>query len=712
MKLEEIRERISAEEAAKNLQYYFNKISSHYGNYEERASQKSMIWSIVKAFEMGEHAIIEAPTGTGKSLAYLLAFLSVWDQFEDKQNQEGEITERKPKLCIATNTIALQEQLMAKDIPFFKDIIGSNFKAALIKGRNNYVCEKNLSAIVKNPEKGLFTSLEETNQYNVMVEDILDSKGKIVKGERSDLSEVVTDELWRKVSIDSANCTKKSCEFYETCPFYKAKKENAKADVLVTNHSMFFADLKVKMETNFDIPDLVLPNFDYVVFDEAHNLEDVAAGFLGATLSRSLFRRLTGDIKNKLTTDEKVAEDFDKDPILKQDILGQLQVIDNHVENFFIEIVREATNQTEKGKERSTTRRLFQPIEDLKRIEHHLSGELKSLNKQLESAIEALDIEGSENADTIRNFADRATVLVGKLNTFCYHKEAETVYWIEAPDRGKRLDDRHHYAKCCYSPISVGPTLAKNMFDMLQNVVLTSATLGSDDLQYVASRLGIERYIGKMYHSPFDYKEQSALYVPAKTVNPKSNEFNDYAEKEIKELIKMSKGRTLVLFTSYFMLNSMSDKLSEYITKELGYTFLKQGDMQRTPLIDKFRSDTHSVLFATSSYWEGIDVQGDSLSSVIITKLPFDVPDQPIIQARMDDINNKGGNAFADYQVPMAIMKFKQGFGRLIRSTTDKGVVTVLDERIIKMGYGKRFLRSLPPINIIRQKEELTKYFN
>lgn len=715
MELQEIRDKIELKQAALNMQKYMANIKSQFSNYEERESQKNMIRAIIKSFQMGEHAIIEAPTGTGKSLAYLLAFLSIWEQFKFKL-EDGEVIERKPKLCIATNTIALQEQLFEKDIPTFQKMIGVDFKTALIKGRSNYICNRNFMDIVKNPDKGSFTSLEETVEFNKLTEEVLDSKDNFIVGDRSLLKDNVSQELWNKVSTDSQSCTKRDCPFYDTCNFYEAKKENANADVIITNHALFFADLGVKIETGFEMQDLVLPAFDFVVFDEAHNLEDVASDYLGDSGHYRGFMKFINEFKNALSKGE-LGEKLAQNPEIIQELLNAL----NEAEVFTLEFFKTAidlTNDYVNGKT-SSIRRLNQPMEYLVGPALKLKGVLKEITETIDFIFEneeIVELLGSEQRTKITLLRSRASNMGESVRKFATQSEDEHVYWIEAPEKykSKTIDPakRHEFVSYHTVPISVNNVLKENLFDRLESVVLTSATLGTDNLNYIASRLGIDRYISKMFFSPFNYEKQSILHIPENTVSVKDNQnYEKYVEEEVKQLITMSEGRALVLFTSYYMLKNVANNVEAYI-EGLGYTVLKQGDLPRTPLINKFREDEKSVLFATSSYWEGIDVQGDALTNVIITKLPFDVPDQPVIQARMEHINRSGGNAFMQYQVPTAIMKFKQGFGRLIRSTNDKGVVTVLDDRIIKMRYGQQFLNSLPPIRISRHKQEIAPFFD
>lgn len=706
---EDFKNKITMQKTAENLQAFTKAIETHFDKYETRDSQKSMIRTIVKGMAMGEHSMIEAPTGTGKSLAYLLAFLSVWNQFEERKSNDGEIIERKPKLCVATNTIALQEQLMAKDIPMLQEVLGLDFKAALIKGRNNYVCPRELYPLQNDDSKG-FSTVEESVEFGKLIKEVLDQKGKLKpeKGDRSEISFTISNGLWSKMSTDSKNCTGVKCPFHSECPFVKAKAENAKADILVTNHSMFFADLKVQMDTEFEVEGLVLPSYDYLTFDEAHNLEEVASQFFGARLSLRGLKNSLGSFKKKTETGGELNELFLKLPQLKNEIEVEFNQLITLGSDFYTYIFRQVSQDLSKG----VTVRLFQQNEEWNNFSTYFMKQFYNLIEVFKEAknVDIDDMEDKER-DSLSRFITFLHESVNELKDFLFQKVEDSVYWVETSAKRFETQKEEELISLNHAPINVGPTLAESLFERQESVVLTSATLGTDNLDYMASRLGLHRYIGKMFFSPFDYQKQSAIYIPAQTVNPKSKDYGDYAEFEMRKIIKEAKGRTLVLFTSYSMLNQAHKNLKPYIEEELGYKLLKQGDLPRTPLINEFRENVNSVLFATSSYWEGIDVQGEALSSVIIVKLPFDVPDQPVIQARMEHITSRGGNPFMDYQVPIAIMKFKQGFGRLIRSTKDTGVVSILDERVIKMHYGKKFLNSLPQVNIYRDIEQAKSFF-
>lgn len=671
-----------------HLKDYFGKIQSNFGGYEERLSQKQMIRTILQGYQDNEHVIVEAPTGTGKSMGYLLSFLSMW-----KQNNE----ENKPKVVIATNTIALQEQLMTKDIPLFKQMIEEDFKVSLVKGKSNYLCLSRYKNVA-DEDRAQFDSIEEARAFSDLQEEIYDIEKEEVKiGDRSEIKTDIDYSLWNKLNVDSDTCTKKKCPFYKECFFYKAKEQQKAADILVTNHALFFADLSVRIDTDFELADLVLPDYDYVVFDEAHHLEDVATDFLGTNISRLRFKRLTSEIEKQIVKGD-LQEQFDTNIEKRELILENCKVLDIEVEDLFHKLVEYI--------EDLTTKRLLPKDINFVSIER-IKDKMLRIYDLLEGSKNVMELSDEEEA-VVNKLKNRLEQLNEELDIIITQRKPEHVYWMEAP---VNKDNRHYWLTLNTCPISVADVLHDNLFERQKSVVLTSATMGTDNMKYIASRLGVPTYIGAMYHSPFNYQEQAKIYIPNETVSPKKDEFKKFLEKEILKVVQTSKGRSLVLFTSYYLMNEVYDNLRYKIERELGYKLLKQGDMQRTPLINAFREDTHSVLFATSSYWEGIDVPGESLSSVVITKLPFEVPNHPVIEARMEQLQRQGKNPFIHYSVPNAIMKFKQGVGRLIRSSSDKGLIAILDDRVVNMSYGKKFVDCLPPIPMVRTVEEAKDLF-
>jgi len=674
------------EESYNNLKKYFQKIAENFETYQERKSQKVMIMNILKAYEEGKHVIVEAPTGTGKSMAYILAFLSLWEQFS---------IDEKPKLVVSTKTIPLQEQLINKDIPMLQNILGINFSATLIKGRGNYICNRKMDEILnKRKDEGWFDSKEEVQEFNELKKLILDEKGEVIIGDKSEIRTSISNPLWEKICSEFDNCLKKKCPHYSECFFYKAREKQKASDILVVNHSLFFSDLKVRMETGFEIEDLVLPEFDYVVFDEAHHIEDVASDFMGLKVSRFRYKRLVNQIKKAILFGE-FANYYSDEEDTKLEVKNLCSTLDFMTDDLFQKVTELAGD--------NTTKRLLEKNKKFTTI-NSIENSFERLSRIIKNNMNKNDYTEAEEM-LASSLVDRIDKLVKETKNIVNQEMKDYAYWIECP---VSKTNRHYFASLNCCPISIAEVLRDNLFKRMNSIVLTSATMSTtpDDMSYIASRIGIDNYIAKTLPSPFNYKEQSRIYIPEKALNPKERAYEEYLEKEIETIIEHTNGCALILFTSYRLMNLLSDKMKPFFDKR-NITFLKQGDLPRSMLLQMFKEDTTSVLFATASYWEGIDIPGEALSCVIITKLPFEVPDRPIIEARMEKLEKQGKNPFVHYQVPMAIMKFKQGFGRLIRTNTDKGVVAVLDNRLLTMNYGKQFFKSLPTVPLTREVQEI-----
>lgn len=720
------------QESIKNMRTYFSTFKSKFPNYEDRESQKKMIHGALLAYKINKHAVIEAPTGTGKSIAYILPFLSIWEQFKNdsiydffdndeetrevildnnlfvskedlKEGEDDKIL--TPKLIIATNTIALQEQLLKKDIPFLKETLELNeLNVALAKGRGNFVCPVSISEIYSEDiydMKGL-SSMEMVEEWNKIKHHIIEEttvKGKksftVINGDRSELPVTVSNPLWNKLACESDACTRNKCSYYNVCPYYKSRAKQFNADILVTNHAMYFADLNLKIETGMN--DLILPTHHFIAFDEAHNLEDVATDFFGKEITRHRMRTNVSYIVNKFKRgsfskykeNEECKTYVDKLEVYATKLMMDIDILLQDVINFV---------------ESNTSVRLLPTHSNFIDIKSFCNS-LSTFSNMLKSLAtnEDLNIE-EEDANLIINKAISIEKMRDDLIFIVDVNNPSYAYWIESP----LLEHRDYHVKLISCPIDVSPILQEHLFSMNSGIILTSATMGSNNLDYITSRLGVDKnqYIGAMFRSPFNFEEQSRLYVPQKTIAPTDSNFEGYVTEEIYKIIDKSKGRTLVLFTSYKLMNDVHETLKDPISS-LGYNVFKQGELPRTPLINSFKEDISSVLFATSSYWEGIDVPGESLSTVIITRLPFEVPDRPVILSRMEKIEQNGGSSFFDFSVPNAIVKFKQGVGRLIRTTSDKGVVAILDERLLTKSYGKLFIQSLPNMPITRNIDDI-----
>lgn len=679
-------EEFDIDQSYQNLKKYFELIKNHFPDYEERISQKHMIMTILKGFEEKKHSLIEAPTGTGKSMAYLLAFLSIWEQFEGKE---------RPKFVISTRTITLQEQLITKDIPALKQMLGLDFVTELVKGRGNYICINKVKELVREDVAG-FDSPSESIEFTQLLLDIGTKDGDIFIGDRNLIKKNITNELWNKISSNSDSCTGKECPHFDKCYYRKAKERRVNADILVANHSLFFADLSVRMSYG-DVEDtqeldLVLPAYDFLVFDEAHHVEDVATDFLGASVTKKQLRYLISEIARSVTTG-RLSDLYVQDLELQGEVLSALKVLETENEMFFsnLEIMFDQ-NQTSNLRLLSENKGFIDIFNYLKAFDNMV--------KTFKTTTSGMELDDSDTS-TLNSICSRLEKFKTTIGNIVYQELENQVYWLEYSN----IKGYTSIAlKTC--PVSVNNLLEENLFNVKPSIVLTSATMATKDMNYLAQRVGIKDYIYRILRSPFDYEKQSCIYIPPKSVNPNKSGFEDYLMHEILNLIQVTKGRTLVLFTSYKLMNSLSSYFRVKV-KQMGYNFYEQGELPRNQLLEKFTEDVSSVLFATNSFWEGIDIKGESLSSVIITRLPFEITDKPVLQARMEQLEAEGRNSFYEYQIPLAVIKFKQGFGRVIRSSSDKGIVAVLDERIMTMRYGKEFLNSLPYVPITRNIEDI-----
>lgn len=632
-------------------------LSKHLKGYEPRIEQQKMSEAIAKALDSGEHLIVEAGTGVGKSLAYLIPVIE-W-VFDSSVRYTSHDTEpghgiRTRRVVVSTYTKALQRQLVEKDLPFLRDNIFKEVRFALCLGSENYICLRRL---------------EQARTHGLFDMDEIDAISSLLKwvkrtstGVRSEID--VPYQVWQKVCRESDLCYGKDCKKFDKCFYQKAKLIERKAHILVTNHHLFFANVASGWS--------VLPAFDTVVFDEAHELEDVAADYLGIEISNFKLKHLLDSI---LSLHGKGL--LSRLKWLSQNKLSEINAILNAVrmqgDAFFNEL-------SEVLKDSTTFR-----IRKAGFIKDNLSDTLMNLTdtlKMLQDVSKDDDEKKEINALALRNEA-----FVMSLQLILKQELKDHVYWVQRD--GKRL-------RLAATPIDIASILKTQVFDTVSTAILTSATLSTNgNFDYIKERLGLNDVKTLLLHSPFDFKKQALLYIPEDLREPKSKGFEDDLINHLKEILEVTMGRTLVLFTSY----SLLEKVCEAIDIA-GLRILKQGDMDSYRLLQEFRADKNSALFGTYTFWQGIDVPGDNLQCVIITKLPFAVPDEPVIEARMEAIERDGKNPFIHYQIPQAIIMLKQGFGRLIRTKTDKGAVVILDSRIRTKGYGMHFLNSLPDCKI------------
>jgi len=629
--------------------------------YEFRPQQGEMAGAVSAALENGEHLLVEAGTGVGKSFAYLLPAID----FAVRQ---------KKRIVISTHTINLQEQLIEKDIPLLQSVYPDEFAAVLVKGRSNYLCKRRLEQTSRRS-----TSLFEFDRQMDSLHMVLDWASKTTDGSLADLPILPDGDVWDKVCAEQGNCLGKKCNFYNDCFWQAAKRRMQGGKILIVNHALFFSDLALRAAgINY------LPKYDAVIMDEAHTVEDVAGEHFGLKVSegglryqlRNLFDPKRG--KGLLSGHGSYAIDAMED----------IEQLSGRIDRFFSRVVRwQQTNGRSNG-------RVNQP----NWIENDISPKLRDLSLHLKAMLTHIDSE--EEMSELTAQAEKVANLGQMLNVIVSQSLEETVYWIEITQRGTQKISLHA------APINIGAGLKKHLFEKTKSVVLTSATLctggkkeskqDGDGFSYIKSRLGIENAKTLQLGSPFDYQKQATLYVESDLPEPNDPLFVGRACERIVHYLKMTAGGAFVLFTSYGMLNSAHERLRP-ILEELKLPLLVHG--QGPParaLLERFKSTPNAVLLGTTSFWQGVDVQGDQLRNVIVVKLPFAVPDEPVVEARLDAIERRGGNPFMEYSVPEAIIKLKQGFGRLIRSKTDEGIVVILDSRIKTKRYGRLFLDALP----------------
>ena len=608
-------------------------LEKRHPGYEFRPSQLAMAKIATDAFEKHQHVVIEAGTGTGKTLAYLLPAI-----------RSGR------RVVISTATKSLQEQLFQKDVPFLQKHFAPNLKAALMKGRANFLCRQKVHQMEGQP---VLKGIDEIDWFS----QIKDWEKLTETGDRSELTFLPDDaELWNRIDARSDLCTGQKCAEFQRC-FVTAMHQRAhEADLIIVNHHLFFADLAIRQDDFGSI----LPEYSAVVFDEAHEIEDVASDYFGRRLSSYQFEELARDTESMLRILRIEAA-----PLRKH-----LTRMRERSRAFF-----------ERFPEREG-RYPFGPAERHAFLDQNREAydDLASAVKRTEAELSAI----SPKPEEIIALARRAAETRRELAFLMESEEKSYVYWYERRGRGVFL---------AATPIDVSDILREKLFDQFDTVILTSATLAvGGRFDYLKQRLGVLPSQEEVLPQEFDYESQALLYLPKSLPDVRNPAFAASAADEIVRLLEISQGRAFCLFTSYAQMKDIHGRVSGRVS----FPLLLQGTAPRSILLDRFRSTPNAVLFATSSFWQGVDVPGAQLSCVIIDKLPFAVPSDPIVAARVRALTEDGRNAFAEYQVPEAVLALKQGFGRLIRSKTDRGILAILDNRIQRMQYGKIFLESLP----------------
>ena len=656
-------------------------------NYEPRPSQIALARAVARAFNTDAIGVFEAGTGVGKSFAYLIPAM-LW------------ATDNHTRVIISTGTINLQQQLIEKDIPTAQKIIGREVKSVLLKGRQNYICRRRLSDTIKEP--GLFDDeTEELERISAWVETTS-------TGTRSDMSFMPTESVWSRICSESDSCMGMWCPLHEKCFILQARKEAADASILIVNHHLFFADIEARMTGAGYDDTAVLPPFHHIVFDEAHAMEEAATSFFSENFNRFrlskhlslLYRVRRGAVAGHLITLEKYSV---SEPAIQSVIAG-------------ISDIKDAMSQTEDAALQLlgpafTWRLSLKTGADAVSLLNTLTLVQKKIAALIDDIHEILDgvDEDYLNEPAVREtkFALRHLNSVANLcRAFCdWEGHPESVFWIEK----KRLSGRQQekgqfpswYPRFVQTPLHIADMMKEGVFDPLDSVVCTSATLRiASDFSWWMRRTGVslmdeQRIQSGVYDSPFPYDSQVLFAIPDDAPLPDSADFQPYIENALVSLLEASSGHALVLFTSYESLRSACETARRRLAS-FGITILKQGDDERSRLLDMFLADETSVLFATDSFWTGVDAPGNALLHVIIVKLPFRVPDDPVHAARTEAITQEGGNSFMELSLPEAVIRFRQGFGRLMRRKTDRGVVTVLDRRLLAKRYGRLFIESVP----------------
>lgn len=684
--------------------------------YECREEQLRMLSDVIDAYQEHHIALIEAGTGIGKSMAYLLPAI-LWRQIS------GERT------IVSTKTINLQEQLLNKDIPLAAKVLGTQIKAVLVKGMSNYVCLRKVQDASK--EKGALDNKEREE-----LEQIEKWCGSTRDGSLSDLSFSPSYSSWERVRAESDTCTHKRCPFFQECHFFNARNEAEDAHLLIVNHSMLFADLSVIPNEEEAEPSGILPIYRRVILDEAHHLEDAATEFFANRVSQSYLEKLLGKLGSekqgrlplllkKLLYNNK--EDGKKEtahihtlllielPAMRRELLQRVAEAFDALFRFVMLAENEQMeDETANPQHRERKLRILPKHTSKLEWGNTISPAIQTLGAacrtyvqtvaQVEKEISAFDNkEIKEQTETLRQeiraYTGRMSEAVAHLEEmFCKPLNPTKVLWLET-----KQFKGYFNVECFHAELDISNQLVKSLFSRFPTTVLCSATLTTNNnFSFIRERLGlVQEALPKknlresIFLSPFNYEKQALMLMPNDMPEPSSALFCQAACDRILQCLYSSRGGAFVLFTSYAMLSACHDILAPQLEIQR-FTALKQGELNRKELLEKFKHSERGVLFGTDSFWEGVDVVGDALRLVILVKLPFKVPSEPIIQARTEAIRERGGNPFYEYSLPNALVKFKQGFGRLIRNNKDRGCIVCLDPRIITKRYGKSFLASLP----------------